>query len=74
VDFAGPGADLPAMAELSKIYGFSLIEDAAHALGLFYQADGKRYTCGSCAHTDLAVFFSFGKDHSHKGGWGGHDQ
>lgn len=56
VDFAGLGADLPAMAELSKTYGFSLIEDAAHALGSFYQADGKEYACGSCTHTDLAVF------------------
>ena len=56
VDFAGMGADLAAMAELSKTYGFSLIEDAAHALGSFYQADGKQYACGSCTHTDLAVF------------------
>lgn len=56
VDFAGIGADLSAMAELSKTYGFSLIEDAAHALGSFYQADGKQYACGSCIHTDLAVF------------------
>nr|WP_319396073.1 UDP-4-amino-4,6-dideoxy-N-acetyl-beta-L-altrosamine transaminase [uncultured Desulfobacter sp.] len=56
VDFAGLGADLAAMAELSKIYGFSVIEDAAHALGSFYQADGKQYACGSCTHTDLAVF------------------
>jgi UDP-4-amino-4,6-dideoxy-N-acetyl-beta-L-altrosamine transaminase len=56
VDFAGLGADLAAMAELSQTYGFLLIEDAAHALGSFYQADGKQYACGSCGHTDLAVF------------------
>ena len=56
VDFAGLGADLAAMAELSEIHGFSLIEDAAHALGSFYQAGEKRYACGSCTHTDLAVF------------------
>jgi len=56
VDFAGLGADLAAMAELSKTYGFLLIEDAAHALGSFYPADGKQYACGSCGHTDLAVF------------------
>nr|WP_320016713.1 DegT/DnrJ/EryC1/StrS family aminotransferase [uncultured Desulfobacter sp.] len=54
--FAGLGTDLPAMAELSETNGFSLIEDAAHALGLFYQVGGKRYACGNCAHTDLAVF------------------
>lgn len=56
VDFAGLGADLAAMAELSETYGFSLIEDAAHALGSFYESRGRQYACGSCAHTDLAVF------------------
>ena len=56
VDFAGLGADLPAMAELSKTYGFSLIEDAAHALGSFYEFDGRQYACGSCTHTDAAIF------------------
>ena len=56
VDFAGLGADLAAIAELSKKHGFSLVEDAAHALGSFYQAEGERYACGSCTHTDLAVF------------------
>jgi len=56
VDFAGLGADLAAMAELAGTHGFALVEDAAHALGSWYQAGGKRYACGSCAHTDLAVF------------------
>lgn len=56
VDFAGLGADLPAMSELSKTYGFSLIEDAAHALGSFYECHGRQYACGSCTHTDLAIF------------------
>ena len=56
VDFAGLGADLGAIAQLAQTYGFSLIEDAAHALGSFYRAGEKQYTCGSCTHTDLAVF------------------
>jgi len=38
------------------LYGFSRIEDAAQVLGAFYQVGGKRYACGSCAHTALAVF------------------
>lgn len=57
MDFAGLAADLSAMAELSETYEFSLIEDAAHALGSCYQAGGKQSACGSCAHTDLTVFF-----------------
>ena len=56
VDFAGIPADLPALAKLSKTYGFALIEDAAHALGSVYDAGGRQYACGSCAHTDLAIF------------------
>ncbi|WDP87228.1 MAG: DegT/DnrJ/EryC1/StrS family aminotransferase [Desulfobacter sp.] len=56
VDFAGVPADLPAIKKLSDQYGFKVIEDAAHALGSQYQDGGKTYDCGSCAHTDLAVF------------------
>ncbi len=56
VDFAGIPADLPALAALSKQYGFALIEDAAHSLGSFYKYCGRQYACGACVHTDLAVF------------------
>lgn len=56
VDFAGVPADLPRFRELSKKYGFRLIEDAAHAIGSTYTFEGREYACGSCAHTDLAIF------------------
>jgi perosamine synthetase len=56
VDFAGVPADLPRFRELSQEYGFRLIEDAAHALGSRYTFEGKEYACGSCSHTDLAIF------------------
>ena len=56
VDFAGVPADLPRFRELADRYGFSLIEDAAHAIGSTYTEGGRVYACGSCAHTDLAVF------------------
>ncbi len=56
VDFAGVPADLPRFRALSKRYGFSLIEDAAHAVGSTYTHQGTTYACASCAHTDLAVF------------------
>lgn len=56
VDFAGVPADLAHLRELSEIYGFRLIEDAAHAIGSSYYCEGKEYSCGSCSHTDLAIF------------------
>jgi perosamine synthetase len=56
VDFAGVPADLPRFRELSEKYGFRLIEDAAHAIGSTYTSEGRKYACGSCAHTDLAIF------------------
>jgi perosamine synthetase len=55
VDFAGVPADLPRFRALAERYGFSLIEDAAHAIGSTYTSNGMTYACGSCAHTDLAI-------------------
>jgi len=56
VDFGGVPADLPRFRELAEKYGFKLIEDAAHSIGSRYHHKGTDYACGSCAHTDLAVF------------------
>ena len=56
VDFAGVPADLPRFKKLADQYGFKLIEDAAHSIGSTYKYNDKIYACGSCAHTDLAIF------------------
>ncbi len=55
VDFAGVPADLPRLRKLSETYGFTLIEDAAHAVGSTYRIQGYEYACGSCSHTDMAI-------------------
>ena len=55
VDFAGVPADLPRLRALSEIFGFALIEDAAHAVGSTYRIHGHEYACGSCSHTDMAI-------------------
>jgi len=55
VDYAGIPADLPQIYSLAKKHGFAVIEDAAHSLGSFYTYKGRRYACGSCAHSDLAT-------------------
>jgi UDP-4-amino-4,6-dideoxy-N-acetyl-beta-L-altrosamine transaminase len=56
VDFAGVPADLPQFRKLADKYGFKLIEDAAHAIGSTYTDNSDRHACGSCAHTDMAIF------------------
>ncbi len=56
VDFSGLAADLPRIKALSKKYGFAIIEDAAHAIGSTYTFEGKNFACGSCAHSDMAIF------------------
>ncbi len=56
VDFAGIPAPLPEIRELSKRFGFKIIEDAAHAIGSTYKYNERKYHCGSCAHSDMAIF------------------
>ena len=52
VHFAGQPVDMPAIAKLSKKYGFKIIEDASHALGAAYQGEA----VGSCLYSDITVF------------------
>jgi UDP-4-amino-4,6-dideoxy-N-acetyl-beta-L-altrosamine transaminase len=52
VAFAGQSADMCALAGLARQYGFTLIEDAAHAVGARYA--GKAVGCGEFA--DMTVF------------------
>ena len=56
VSFAGVPADLAALQPIARRYGCYLIEDAAHAIGSTYDVGGVRFQCGSCSHSDLAVF------------------
>jgi perosamine synthetase len=56
VDYAGMPADLPAIRALSARHGFAVIEDAAHAIGSTYTDGGENFACGSCRHSDCAVF------------------
>jgi len=56
VDFAGVPADLPQFNKLAEKYGFRMIEDAAHGIGSTYTYNGQEYECGSCTHTDMAIF------------------
>ena len=52
VHFAGQPCDMPAILELSKRYGFKIIEDASHAIGASYSQN----KIGSCKYSDITVF------------------
>ena len=52
VHFAGQPCDMAQIRALSKHYGFSVIEDASHAVGAKYR--GK--FVGSCENSDICVF------------------
>ena len=52
VHFSGASCEMERIFELSKIYGFKVLEDASHAVG----ADYKSTKVGSCQFSDMAVF------------------
>ena len=52
VHFAGQPSDMKAIYDLSKLYGFKIIEDASHAIGASYN----KVKVGSCAYSDITIF------------------
>ena len=52
VHFCGQPCDMRAIYRLSKIYGFSIIEDASHAIGAEYES--QKVGCGT--FSDITVF------------------
>jgi UDP-4-amino-4,6-dideoxy-N-acetyl-beta-L-altrosamine transaminase len=52
VHYGGQPCDMPNIYELSKRYGFKIIEDASHAIGASYN----KVKVGSCTHSDITVF------------------
>ena len=52
VHFAGRSCNMAGIRRLADRYGFSVIEDASHAVGATYQG----VPVGACKHSDLAVF------------------
>ncbi len=52
VHFAGLPCDMKKIYELSKKYGFKILEDASHAIGSEYY--GKKI--GNCKYSDITVF------------------
>jgi UDP-4-amino-4,6-dideoxy-N-acetyl-beta-L-altrosamine transaminase len=52
VHLAGQSCNMRAIHELSKKYGFKIIEDASHAIGGSYE----NHPVGDCRYSDITVF------------------
>lgn len=52
VHFSGQPCDMEAIYNLSKKYGFKIIEDASHAIGGKYKGE----PIGNCQYSDITVF------------------
>lgn len=52
VHFSGASCDMAAIGELSRRYGFRVLEDASHAVGGSYRGR----PVGACEHSDATVF------------------
>jgi len=52
VHFAGQSCDMARIHQLSEEYGFSIIEDASHAIGAQYLDQ----PVGSCKYSDITIF------------------
>jgi UDP-4-amino-4,6-dideoxy-N-acetyl-beta-L-altrosamine transaminase len=60
VHFAGHPCDMEKIHDLSKRYGFYIIEDASHAIGAAYKLQNSLNDewckVGSCKHSDITIF------------------
>ncbi|MBU0469189.1 MAG: UDP-4-amino-4,6-dideoxy-N-acetyl-beta-L-altrosamine transaminase [Candidatus Omnitrophica bacterium] len=56
VHFAGLPCDMKSISAIAKKHKLTVIEDAAHALGAKYLANGKIIKIGSCYHSDMTTF------------------
>jgi perosamine synthetase len=56
VHFAGLPCNMPEISKIAEKHNLIVIEDACHALGAEYKADGKWIKVGSCRHSDMTAF------------------
>ena len=58
VHYMGSVVDMPRLQKVCKKYDIRILEDAAHAFGSSYTANGKTFKVGCAKHSD-AVMLSF---------------
>ena len=52
VHYAGQSCEMQEIHRLAQLYGFSIVEDASHAIGGRYGGE----MIGCCKHSDITVF------------------
>jgi len=56
VHLAGRTVDMADLSDVADRHGFTLVEDAAHAIGSQYKVNGKLEPVGNCRFSRMAVF------------------
>jgi perosamine synthetase len=56
VHFGGQVADMSSISKIAASRRWTVVEDAAHALGASYTIDGQEYRVGACAHSSMCCF------------------
>ena len=56
VHLGGRCCDMAAISRIAATHGAAVVEDASHALGSRYYADGGDHPTGACDHSDITVF------------------
>ncbi|MEI8309161.1 MAG: DegT/DnrJ/EryC1/StrS family aminotransferase [Verrucomicrobiota bacterium] len=56
VDYAGQPCNMPEIARIARNHGARVIEDASHAVGSGFSAEGKKWRLGGHPWADLTVF------------------
>lgn len=56
VHMNGHLVEMESVAQLAEIRGWSIVEDACHALGASYTCNGRVFPVGACAHSTMTAF------------------
>lgn len=57
VHLGGSVGDMDALSSLAAERGWSIVEDASHAIGARYRtSDGREHRVGACAHSEMCCF------------------
>lgn len=56
VHMNGQTVEMASVARIARARGLAIVEDACHALGGAYRAEGEAHPVGACRHSDMAIF------------------
>jgi UDP-4-amino-4,6-dideoxy-N-acetyl-beta-L-altrosamine transaminase len=56
VHFAGQAADIASINNVAARYSVDVLEDSSHAVGTWFEVNGKPHPIGSCVHSRASTF------------------